>query len=166
MLSGNLLKDSRCRCPFRDPGLVPAAGLVALWGCPGGDSLRFRRLFYAHHSHWNIDERITGRRPLFCRGRRVRVRLVLHRSGVGVTNGNAQADIVLGRLQKGLRRHPIIRKPGFFCKLTLDELSRCASDLALSARALKNMVPGITLLLWRTEFAPPSMSMGSHEPIH
>lgn len=84
-----------------------------------------------------------------------------------MTDGIAQAEIVLGRLQEGLGRHAIIRKPRFFCKLkiTLDELSRRASDLALRARALKDMIVGITLLLWRTWFATPSMSMGSHEPI-
>nr|WP_318272695.1 hypothetical protein [Paracoccus saliphilus] len=72
---------------------------------------------------------------------------------------------MFGRLQKGLGRHAIIRKPRFFGKLkiTLDELWCRASDLAPCARALEDMVAGITQLLWRTPSATPSI--WSHEAI-
>lgn len=167
MLSGNPFKVSRCRCPFRDPGLLSALGLVGLWRSLYDDSFRLRRLFYAHDSHWNSYARFMGRRARSCGSQRRRVSLLLHRPRVGVRDGIAQADIVLGRLQEGLRRHAIIRKPRFFCKLKIPlyELSRRASDLAYCARALKDMVAGITLLLWQTRFATPSMSIRSHGPI-
>ena len=74
---------------------------------------------------------------------------VFHRSGAGELNRIAQADIVLGGLQEGLRRDTVIGKPRFLRKLqiTLDELLCRASDLAFGARALKDAVSRTTLLL-------------------
>jgi hypothetical protein len=67
---------------------------------------------------------------------------------------------MLGRLQKGLGRHAITCKPGFFCKLErmLDELPGRASNIALCARALKDTVAGLALMLRREPFATSLMS--------
>lgn len=165
MLSGNPLKVSSCRRPFRGgPDLLRVLGLWEVGRFPYRAGLRLGRLSRVNRGCRNGHERITGRRARLCRDR---VRLVLDGSVFGVMDRIAQPDVMLGRLQESLGGHTIIRKPRFFCKLeiTLDELLRRAFDLAPCARALKDTVGGIALLLGRTRFATPSMLMWSHEPI-
>ena len=59
-----------------------------------------------------------------------------------MTRRFAHANIVLGRLQEGLCSHAVIRKTRFFreLKITLDEVLGSPSDLAPSARALKDTI--------------------------
>lgn len=108
MVSSNPLKVSRCHCPFFDPGLLSAPDVMEEWRYLYSDGFRRRRFSYAHCSRWNSYAGIALRRAGLCRSRRGLVRLVLHRPGVGVTDGIGYASIVLGRLQEGLRRHAII----------------------------------------------------------
>lgn len=59
-----------------------------------------------------------------------------------MTHRFGHANIMLGRLQEGLRGHAVICKPRFFreLKIALDELLRGSPDLALRARALKDTI--------------------------
>ncbi|GGF76057.1 hypothetical protein GCM10011402_31020 [Paracoccus acridae] len=79
----------------------------------------------------------------------------------------AHANIMLGRLQEGLRGYAVICKPRFFRELTiaLDELLSSPSDLALRARALEYTVAGTLLLLWQAGFAGSPSVIWFHEPI-
>ena len=99
--------------------------------------------------YWIRNARGISVRECLHVGRRRAMRLVFHRSGAGELNRIAQADIVLGGLQEGLRRDTVIGKPRFLRKLqiTLDELLCRASDLAFGARALMDAVSRTTLLL-------------------
>ena len=84
-----------------------------------------------------------------------------------MTDRVAHANIVLGRLQEGLRGHAVIRKPRFFreLKITLDELLSGSPDLALCTRALEDTVAGIARLLRGPGFTVPSFEIWFHEPI-
>lgn len=73
----------------------------------------------------------------------------------------ADANIMLGRLQKGLGGDAVIRKTRLFreLKITLDKLLSSPSDLAPSTRAFKDTAAGIALLLWRAGLAVPSIAI-------
>ena len=149
MLSCNPLKIIGGRGTLCDPGSLLDLGInkAQLWY---RDNSSRRR----HLGHVCDRYRITNARGISVReclhvGRRRAIRLVFHRSGAGELDRIAQADIVLGGLQEGLRRDTVIGKPRVLRKLqiTLDELLCRASDLAFGARALKDAVSRTTLLL-------------------
>lgn len=89
MLSGNPLKVSRCRCSFFDLGLLLAPDLAEFWGYLYDDGFRCRRLSNARFKKWKSYAGIAFRGVRLCRSQRGLERLVLHRPGLGVTDGIA-----------------------------------------------------------------------------
>ena len=168
VLSGNSFEISRRCCAFLgDLSLLLFLGCYALACLVQSDQLVVRSLLYIHRSHGFLSLRLIVGRLRSSGDRRSPERPVPYGMVFHMTDRIAHANIMLGRLQECFRRHAVIRKPRLLreMKITLDQLLRRPSDLALCARALKDTVAGIALLLRRTGFATPSIVMRFHGPI-